>query len=61
MYSMRISLNQYKYFEFKIVLNIAVYAQTSRKLFAGPLVLRGPPVLSFDMLPFPKGECLIQV
>ena len=61
MYSMRISLNQYKYFEFKIVLNIAVYAQTSSKLFAGPLVLRGPPVLSFDMLLFPKGDCLIQV
>ena len=61
MYSMCISLNQLKYFEWKNVLSIAVYVQTLGKSFAGQLVLRGQPVLSFDMLPFPKGDCLIQV
>ena len=61
MYSMCISLNQCKYFELKNVLNIAVYAQTLGKSFADQLVLRGQPVLSCDMLPFLKGDCLIQV
>ena len=61
MYSTCIFPNQCKYFELKNALNIAVYAQTSGKSFAGQLVLRVQPVLSFDMLPFPKGDCLIQV
>ena len=55
MYSMYISPNQCKYSEFKNDLNIAVYTQTLGKSFAHQLVL------SFDMLPFPKGDCLIQV
>ena len=55
MYSTYISPNQRKYSEFKNDLNIAVYAQTLGKSFAHQLVL------SFDMLPFPKGDCLIQV
>ena len=62
MYSMCVSQDQRKYYELKKnVLNIAVYAQISGKLFAGQVVLRSQPVLSFDMLPFPKGYCLIQV
>ena len=55
MYSMYISPNQCKYSEFKNDLNIAVYTQTLGKSFAHQLVL------SFGMLPFPKGDCLIQV
>ena len=62
MYSMCVSQDQRKYYELKKnVLNIAVYAQTLGKSFADQLVLRGQPVLSCDMLPFPKGDCLIQV